>query len=72
MALRRAKFPRDTIHKIIEAFKLLYHSNINTSQAIEEVKKMRPSKELDHLVEFIQSSKRGICKYKYSNTEFFE
>ena len=72
VALRRARFPRDTIHKITEAFKLLYHSALNTTQAIEEIKKLGPSKELDHLTEFIQSSKRGICKYKYSDTEFFE
>lgn len=72
VALRRAKFPRDTIHKIMEAFKLLYHSNLNTTQAVDEMKKLGPSKELDHLIEFIQSSKRGICKYKYSDTEFFE
>jgi UDP-N-acetylglucosamine acyltransferase len=72
VALRRAKFPRETIHNIMEAFKLLYHSGLNTSQAIEQIKKIGPSKELDHLVDFIQSSKRGICKYKYSNTEFFE
>lgn len=72
VALRRAKFPRETIHKITEAFKLLYHSDLNTTQSIEEIKKLGPSKELDHLIEFIQSSKRGICKYKYSDTEFFE
>ena len=72
VSLRRAKFPRETIHKITEAFKLLYHSDFNTSQAIEEIKKLGPSKELDHLIEFIQNSKRGICKYKYSDTEFFE
>ncbi len=72
VSLRRAKFPKETIHKIMEAFKLLYHSDLNTSQAIDEIKKLGPSKELDHLVEFIQSSKRGICKYKYSDSEFFE
>ncbi len=72
VALRRAKFPREAIHKITEAFKLLYHSNLNTSQAMEEIKKLGQSLELDHLIEFIQSSKRGICKYKYSDTEFFE
>ncbi len=72
VALRRAKFPRDTIHNIMEAFKLLYHSGLNTSQAIEGIKKLGQSKELNHLIEFIQSSKRGICKYKYSDTEFFE
>ena len=72
VGLRRAKFSRETIHKIMEAFKILFRSDFNTTQAIEEIKKLGQSNELDHLVEFILSSKRGICKYKYSNTEFFE
>jgi len=72
VALRRAKFPKETIRKIMDAFKLLYHSNLNTTQATEEIKKLKPSKEIDELIEFIQSSKRGICKYKYSDTEYFE
>ncbi len=72
IGLRRAKFPRETISKIQEAFKFLYRSDLNTAQAIDEIKKLSPSKELDYLIEFIQNSKRGICKYKYSDTEYFE
>ncbi len=72
IGLRRAKFSRELIDNIKEAYKLLYMSNINTAQAIEEIRKLKPSKELDHLVEFIQGSKRGICKYKYTDTDYFE
>jgi len=72
VGLRRAKFPRELIGDIKEAYKLLYLSDFNTAQAVEEIKKMRPSKELAHLIDFIQSSKRGICKYKYSDADFFE
>ena len=72
VGLRRAKFSRDTIHNLTDAFKLLYKSNLNTAQAIEGIKKIGPSKELEYLVEFIQNSKRGICKYKYSDSEYFE
>lgn len=72
VGLRRAKFSRETINKIREAYKFLYMSNINTSQAIDEIRKLGPSKELEHLVTFIQGSKRGICKYKYSDTDYFE
>ena len=72
VGLRRAKASRDIIADIKEAYKILYLSNLNTAQALEEMKKIRPSKELTHLIEFIQSSKRGICKYKYSDTDFFE
>lgn len=72
VGLRRAKFSRDLIKSIQEAYKLLYMSSLNTAQAIEGIKGLPHSKELDHLVEFIQGSKRGICKYKYSDTDYFE
>lgn len=72
VGLRRAKFSRDLICDIKEAYKLLFLSDLNTTQALEEIKKIRPSKELEHLVKFISASKRGICKYKYSDTDFFE
>ena len=72
IGLRRAKLPKETINNIREAFKLLYQSDLNTAQAIDRIKKLGASKELGHLVEFIQGSKRGICKYKYSDAEYFE
>jgi UDP-N-acetylglucosamine acyltransferase len=72
VGLRRGKFPRETIHKITDAFKFLYRSNLNTRQAITEIEKLYPSKELEHFVSFIENSKRGICKYKYSDSEYFE
>jgi UDP-N-acetylglucosamine acyltransferase len=72
VGLRRLKFPRETIEGIREAYKLIFMSNLNTAQAIEGISKLKPSKELDHLVEFIKGSKRGICKYKYSDDEYFE
>lgn len=72
VGLRRLKFSRDTINRIKEAYKLLFMSNLNTAQAIEGIQKLGPCKELDHMVEFIKGSKRGICKYKYSDDEYFE
>lgn len=72
IGLRRAKFSREIINGVKEAYRLLYMENLNTAQAIEEIKKLKPSKELDHLVDFIKGSKRGICKYKYSDTDYFE
>lgn len=72
VGLRRLKFSREAMHGLMEAYKLIFKSNMNTAQAIEEIRKMKPLKETDHLVEFIQGSKRGICKYKYSDDEYFE
>ena len=72
IGLRRLKFPREIIGEIREAYKLIFMSNLNTSQAIEGINKLKPSTELSHLVDFIRTSKRGICKYKYSDDEYFE
>jgi UDP-N-acetylglucosamine acyltransferase len=72
VGLRRLKFPRETIHGIMEAYKLLYKTGLNTAQAIEEIKKLPQIKEVSHLIDFIHGSKRGICKYKYSDDEYFE
>ena len=44
-----------------EAFKLLISDEYNTSQAIEKIRKELPSnKYVDDMIEFIQSSKRGV------------
>jgi UDP-N-acetylglucosamine acyltransferase len=72
VGLRRLKFSRELIGELKEAYKLLFMSDLNTAQAIAGIRKLKPFKELDNLVEFIQGSRRGICKYKYSDDEYFE
>lgn len=72
VGLRRLKFSRELINELKEAYKLLFMSNLNTAQAIEGINKLKPFKELQYLVDFIHGSKRGICKYKYSDDEYFE
>jgi UDP-N-acetylglucosamine acyltransferase len=72
VGMRRLKFSRELINELKEAYKLIFMSNLNTAQAIEGIKKLKPFKELDYLVDFINGSKRGICKYKYSDDEYFE
>jgi len=71
VGLRRAKFSADTINKIKEAFRLLYRANLNKSQAVEEIRKMGPSGELERLLEFIKDSRRGICDSTFTEEEFF-
>ena len=71
VGLRRAKVSREAFHLLEEAFRLIYRSDLNTTQAIEGIKKLKPCKEISHLIEFIQSSKRGICKANDTDEEFF-
>lgn len=63
VGLRRAKFENSTISALKKASKLLFFENHPFSKAKLLVKKSLPSlKEIDYLLEFISSSKRGISK----------
>lgn len=63
IGLKRAGFNPDAINEIKKAFKLIYKSGLNTTQAVEKILEGNPGREVKHLVEFIKNSKRGICKY---------
>lgn len=63
VGLRRHGFSPETIRELKKAYRLLFLSGLNTSQALERVEKeVEPCPEVEHLVAFIKSSKRGICK----------
>lgn len=48
---------------IKDAFRILFRSNLNTKQAIEKIKEEIPmNKDIRMLIEFIETSKRGIVK----------
>lgn len=60
VGMRRAGFSTDVREEIKTAFKLLYRSGMNTSQAVEEMKRNLKSPEVQHLIHFVETSKRGI------------
>jgi UDP-N-acetylglucosamine acyltransferase len=61
--LKRKGFSRDAIGTIRRAFKTLFNSNLNTSQAVEQLEADLPeAPEVQELVAFIKSAKRGIVK----------
>jgi len=63
VGLERSGFPAETIKAIKEAFRLIYRSKYNTRQAIEAIQQELPmSAEISQIVEFIQSSERGIIR----------
>jgi len=62
IGLRRAGFSHETRRAIQAAFELLYRSNLNVTQALEELRHKFHFPEIAHLIEFIQASKRGICR----------
>lgn len=63
IGLRRRSFSEDEIRRIAHAFKLLLTSKLNTTQALEAMKReMSGCPEIDYLIEFIETSRRGVTK----------
>lgn len=61
VGLRRAGFDRDRIHAIRNAFARLFRQKVNLKQAVEELRQQPHSADVQHLLDFIQQSKRGVC-----------
>jgi UDP-N-acetylglucosamine acyltransferase len=63
VGLERSGFTAETIRTIKEAFRLIYRSKFNTRQAVEAIQQELPaSAEITQILEFIQSSERGIIR----------
>jgi len=62
IGLRRAGFSHETRRAIQAAYEVLYRSDLNVSQALEELRHKFHIPEIAHLTEFILASKRGICR----------
>lgn len=63
VGLKRSGFPPETRALLKEAFRILYKSGLNFGQALERIKNELPSNpELDHLVKFFETSKRGVSR----------
>lgn len=60
VGMRRAGIGSEVRKEIKESYRLLYRSGLNTTQAIEAIKKSFKSSEVVHFVKFIEASKRGI------------
>jgi UDP-N-acetylglucosamine acyltransferase len=61
--LERRGFSAETIDALRKTFRLLTHAGLNTTQAVERIRGEVPSTpEIEELLEFIASSKRGVVK----------
>jgi UDP-N-acetylglucosamine acyltransferase len=66
VGLRRAGFSSEVRRAVQEAYRIIYHSNLVTSQAIQSLKAMdERMPEIDSIISFLESSKRGIVDYSY-------
>jgi len=63
VGLRRHGFPEETVRKLKQAYRTIFLSAINTSQALTKIEEeLLPCLEVEHFVKFIRSSERGIAK----------
>ena len=63
VGMKRRSYPRETIDALHHAFRLLLASKLNTTQALARIREeIQGSTEVDELVRFIETSKRGVVK----------
>ena len=63
IGVRRRGYSRETIAALHHAFHLLLSSKLNTTQALERIREeIKNSEEVNELVRFVETSKRGVVK----------
>ena len=63
VGLERRGYAAEIVRSLKEAYRILYRSNLNTKQAIEEMdKSFGEVKEVRQLIVFIENSQRGIIR----------
>lgn len=63
IGLQRRGFSSETVHALHKAFRLLAHSGLNTTQALEKIEaEVEPVAEVRELVAFIRAAERGFIK----------
>jgi UDP-N-acetylglucosamine acyltransferase len=62
VGLRRAGFTAADVRALKQAYKLLYKSGLRLDDALSRIEAESPTEHTQHLVAFIRSSKRGICR----------
>ena len=63
VGLQRNNFPKHVKAQLKRAYKVLFRSKLNTTQALNVLEKeSNISDELLHMISFIKESERGICK----------
>jgi UDP-N-acetylglucosamine acyltransferase len=62
VGLKRAGFSEEEIAAIKSAYRLLYHAGLKLEDALDRIEREVPTEHTLHLVRFVRSSKRGICR----------
>lgn len=63
VGLERNGIPAESRRALKDAFRVLYRSSLNVSQAVQRIRAAHPAcPEVDHLLRFIEQSNRGIVR----------
>ena len=63
IGLRRRGFSNERIHALRDMIKILYYSDLNTTQALDKIlSSFPPGEDREEIIGFIRASKRGIVK----------
>ena len=63
LGMKRRGYSKDAIEKLNHSFHLLLSAKLNTTQAVEKIREeITDCKEVNLLIDFIESSKRGVVK----------
>jgi UDP-N-acetylglucosamine acyltransferase len=62
IGLKRAQISAEKVRHLNKAFKIMFHSGLSKTHAIAQIlNELESSTEIDHLVFFAKTSKRGLC-----------
>jgi UDP-N-acetylglucosamine acyltransferase len=63
VGLKRRNFPKETIQALQKAFKVLFFSRLNTTQALERIRtEVEQVPEVQEVIAFVETSPRGMVK----------
>ncbi|MFH2055102.1 MAG: acyl-[acyl-carrier-protein]--UDP-N-acetylglucosamine O-acyltransferase, partial [bacterium] len=63
VGLKRRGFSEEVVKTLHKAFRVLFRSKLNTSQAVARIKEeVELTEEVQLILTFIEQSERGICK----------
>lgn len=63
VGLKRHNFPHEAVSNLKKAYRIIFRSSLTAKKALDQVQAdIKNSPEVDHLINFIKNSKRGIAR----------
>ena len=62
VGLKRRGFTAEQIDEIHNAYRVIYQSGLNHTDALKKMEELPPTNEINEIISFIQNSERGILK----------